>query len=51
MTVRRVVPILTVTDLAGARDAYVATLGLTEVMNHGWILTLADDRIEATRSA
>ena len=42
MTVRRVVPNLTVADLAGARDAYVATLGLTEVMNHGWILTLAD---------
>ncbi|HEY6576469.1 MAG TPA: VOC family protein [Mycobacterium sp.] len=42
MTVRRVVPNLTVTDLAGVRDAYVATLGLTEVMNHGWILTLAD---------
>ena len=42
MTVRRVVPNLTVADLAGARDAYLATLGLTEVMNHGWILTLAD---------
>ena len=42
MTVRRVVPILTVADLAGARDAYAATLGLTEVMNHGWIVTLAD---------
>lgn len=42
MTVRRVVPNLTVTDLDAARDAYVATLGLTEVMNHGWIVTLAD---------
>ena len=42
MTVRRVVPNLTVADLDGARDAYVQTLGLAEVMNHGWILTLAD---------
>lgn len=42
MTVRRVVPILTVTDVDAARDAYVATLGLSEVMNHGWIVTLAD---------
>ena len=43
MTVRRVVPNLTVADLNVARAAYVETLGLTEVMNHGWILTLADD--------
>lgn len=42
MTVGRVVPILTVEDIDTARDAYVAALGLTEVMNHGWILTLAD---------
>lgn len=41
MTVGRVVPILTVTDIETTRDAYVATLGLTEVMNHGWIVTLA----------
>ncbi len=48
MTVRRVVPILTVTDLDRTRDAYVAILGLTEVMNHGWIVTLAgpDDGTE-----
>jgi catechol 2,3-dioxygenase-like lactoylglutathione lyase family enzyme len=48
MTVRRVVPNLTVTDLDRTRDAYVTTLGLTEVMNHGWILTLAspDDGTE-----
>ncbi|OPX09167.1 VOC family protein [Mycobacterium sp. AT1] len=43
MTVRRVVPNLTVADVAAARNAYVETLGLAEVMNHGWILTLADD--------
>jgi catechol 2,3-dioxygenase-like lactoylglutathione lyase family enzyme len=42
MTVGRVVPILTVGDIETTRDAYVATLGLTEVMNHGWIVTLAD---------
>lgn len=42
MTVRRVVPNLVVDDLERARDAYVDTLGLTEVMNHGWIITLAD---------
>ena len=42
MTVERVVPILTVTDIEATRDAYVATLGLAEVMNHGWIVTLAD---------
>jgi catechol 2,3-dioxygenase-like lactoylglutathione lyase family enzyme len=42
MTVRRVMPILTVADLDSARAAYVETLGLAEVMNHGWILTLAD---------
>lgn len=42
MTVARVVPIITVADLDTARDAYVQTLGLREVMNHGWIVTLAD---------
>jgi catechol 2,3-dioxygenase-like lactoylglutathione lyase family enzyme len=42
MTVRRVVPNLTVADLDATRDAYEAALGLTVVMNHGWILTLAD---------
>ena len=44
MTVRRVVPIITVTDLDAARDGYVRTLGLREVMNHGWIVTLADEQ-------
>jgi len=43
MTVRRVVPNLTVADVDSARAAYIETLGLAEVMNHGWILTLADD--------
>jgi catechol 2,3-dioxygenase-like lactoylglutathione lyase family enzyme len=45
MTVRRVVPILTVPDMEVSRDAYVRILGLREVMNHGWIVTLADDEL------
>jgi catechol 2,3-dioxygenase-like lactoylglutathione lyase family enzyme len=45
MTVRRVMPVLTVTDLEASRDAYVRILGLREVMNHGWIVTLADDEL------
>ena len=45
MTVRRVMPILTVPDLDAARDAYVQVLGLREVMNLGWIVTLADDEL------
>lgn len=36
------VPILTVPDIASAATAYTQTLGLAEVMNHGWIVTLAD---------
>jgi predicted enzyme related to lactoylglutathione lyase len=40
--VRRVVPILTVPDIASAATIYMQTLGLVEVMNHGWIVTLAD---------
>jgi catechol 2,3-dioxygenase-like lactoylglutathione lyase family enzyme len=45
MTVRRVMPILTVPDLEAARDAYVRVLGLREVMNLGWVVTLADDEL------
>ena len=43
MTVLRVMPILTVPDLDVARSAYVDVLGLSEVMNLGWIATYADD--------
>ena len=43
MTVRRVMPVLTVSDLEATRDAYIRVLGLRVVMNHGWIVTLADD--------
>jgi catechol 2,3-dioxygenase-like lactoylglutathione lyase family enzyme len=45
MTVHRVMPILTVLDVEAARDAYVRVLGLREVMNLGWVVTLADDDI------
>ena len=44
MTVRRVMPVLTVPDMEAAR-AYVSVLGLREVMNMGWIVTLADDEL------
>jgi catechol 2,3-dioxygenase-like lactoylglutathione lyase family enzyme len=43
LTVRRVVPIVTVADLDTAAAAYTRALGLREVMNHGWIVTLAGD--------
>ena len=43
MTVRRVMPILTVPDVEAAREAFVEVLGLREVMNLGWIATFADD--------
>ncbi len=42
MTVLRVVPVLTVPDLDAAVAEHTRILGLTEVMNHGWIATLAD---------
>lgn len=42
MAVRRIVPVLTVESLEAERDLYVSTLGFREVMNHGWIITLAD---------
>lgn len=39
---RRVVPIITVQDIFAACDHYAEILGLAEVMNHGWIVTLAN---------
>ncbi len=42
MSVKRVMPIVTVDDLDGAVNDYRAVLGLDVVMNHGWIATLAD---------
>jgi catechol 2,3-dioxygenase-like lactoylglutathione lyase family enzyme len=38
-------PVLSVSDVEAARDAYVRVLGLREVMNLGWIVTLADDEL------
>jgi predicted enzyme related to lactoylglutathione lyase len=43
MPVERVVPNLTVTDLAGSVAEHVAVLGMRVVMDDGWIVTLADD--------
>ncbi|MGV9424348.1 VOC family protein [Streptomyces sp. NPDC003656] len=40
MTVRRVVPVIHSESLQESRDFY-GSLGFEEVMNHGWILTLA----------
>lgn len=44
MRIERIVPDLTVTDLAGAVRQHTAVLGLHVVMDHGWIVTLADDQ-------
>ena len=43
MQVERVVPNLTVSDLSRAVSEHSELLGLTPVMDHGWIVTLADD--------
>lgn len=40
--IKRIVPILTVQNIEAERDHYVNVFGLVEVMNHGWIATLAD---------
>ena len=37
------VPILSVADIDAARDHYRQVLGLREVMDFGWIVTLADE--------
>jgi catechol 2,3-dioxygenase-like lactoylglutathione lyase family enzyme len=42
MGVRRVVPDLTSQDLAASTAFYRDVLGMQEVMDHGWIVTLAD---------
>lgn len=43
MSVHRVVPNLTVTDLPAAVAEHQAALGLDVLMDHGWIVTLGDD--------
>jgi len=45
MTVLRVMPIFTVSDVDAAREAYIRVLGLREVMNLGWVVTLAGDEL------
>lgn len=42
MGVRRVVPDLASTSLESAKAFYSEVLGLHPVMDHGWIVTLAD---------
>lgn len=41
MDVRRVVPNLTVPDLAASSARWQQVTGMREVMDHGWIVTLA----------
>jgi len=43
MRIERVVPNLTVADLAGAVAEHRSALGLDVLMDHGWIVTLGDD--------
>ncbi|WP_372451685.1 VOC family protein [Glycomyces salinus] len=43
MRIERIVPDLTVADLAAAVREHTEVLGLRVVMDHGWIVTLADD--------
>ncbi len=42
MNVERIVPDLTIHSPAHARDFYARVLGLEPIMDHGWIVTLAD---------
>ena len=44
MKIQRIVPDLTVHDIAAAVREHTAVLGLNVVMDHGWIVTLADDK-------
>ena len=44
MNIERIVPNLTVADLRISVDEHAAVLGLEVVMDHGWIVTLADSR-------
>ena len=51
MSVRRVVPDLTSSSIEEATAFYTRVLGLRVVMDHGWIVTLADpERPEAQLS-
>lgn len=44
MNIERIVPNLTVADLRRSVDEHAAVLGLEVVMDHGWIVTLADSK-------
>jgi catechol 2,3-dioxygenase-like lactoylglutathione lyase family enzyme len=44
MAVERIIPDLTVSDLAEAVRQHTEILGLEVVMDHGWIVTLSDGR-------
>ncbi|GAA3512556.1 glyoxalase [Corynebacterium pilbarense] len=44
MKLERIVPDLTVAGLRRSIDEHAAVLGLEAVMDHGWIVTLADSR-------
>ena len=44
MTIERIVPDLTCESLRPAARFYQQVLGLEPVMDHGWIMTLADPR-------
>jgi len=41
VTVLRAVPLLAVSDLAAATDAYVRATGMEVIMDHGWIVTVS----------
>ena len=43
MELQRAVPVLTVADVHNATQEYAAVLGLDVIMDHGWIVTLADN--------
>lgn len=42
MNIERIVPNLSTSDLRRTVDEHVRTLGLQVVMDHGWLVTLAD---------
>jgi predicted enzyme related to lactoylglutathione lyase len=49
--VRRVVPDLTSRSLEDAKGFYSDVLGLQPVMDHGWIVTLQVDDVDACHTA
>lgn len=49
MAIRRVVPNLTVDEVARSRDFYVGVLGFDVAMDMGWIVTLASPSNETAQ--